>query len=170
MWRSLAIGVFLAGVLAACSSSGTSNGDPTGVQGVNGRVWVPEKTLHALTPQQAQSSRLTIRTLHVSRQGVGVGLRDTLSCDPPSGSVPDPSMACHALQDFLAHFRPKGGVRFCGSRIRPHRVVEIWATVGSQKFGMAAIDQPGRCRLPRRLKDDLAAITGTSGIGAGDTS
>jgi hypothetical protein len=121
-----------------------------------------------MTPQQAASARMTIRTFRVPGSGPRVAVRETLQCEPPAGSVPDPPRACEALQDFLTHFRPpKREVQFCGKRSKTHRIVEVWATVDGQKVGLVGSDLSGECGLRRRLRLDLDAIVGNSDVATG---
>jgi hypothetical protein len=156
MWRSVLLGVILAGLLAGCSLGGGSGAARQG--GRVGRL----REHGPLTADVAARTSVTIRLLEITGGRVKVVRVQRLRCSPPNGSVADPAAACRALQDFVAHYHPdfrKARDRFCGRSANGTQIVEIFGKANGQRVGTSAISSPGKCRIGRRWMDDLRAIT-----------
>jgi hypothetical protein len=152
MWRSVLLGVILAGLLAGCSLGGGSGAARQG--GRVGRL----REHGPLTADVAARTSVTIRLLEITGGRVKVVRVQQLRCDPPNGSVADPAAACRALQDFVAHYHQYRN-RFCGRSANGTQIVEILGKVNGQRVGTSAISSPGKCRIGRRWMRDLRAIT-----------
>jgi hypothetical protein len=154
MWRSIAIGVVLAGVLAGCSLDSPS-GAPSGPNGLL-------KAQAALSLLVADNSTVTVRTLK-SGKPVKIVRTQTLRCSPPGGSVSDSVAACRALDDFLSHYRvPHRRSCFEGAHPKPDVVVEVYGRAAGKRVGVAVLTS-GRCRFAERWIRDLRTVTGLPG-------
>ena len=160
MWRSVLLGVVLAGVLAGCSLD-AQGGPASGTNGRLGALYEPNAS--SLRLLRGDKSPVTIRTLRGGRR-VRIVRTQSLGCSPPVGSVPDPVAACRALRDFLANYRPPAGRRRCfaGSHPRPGFVVEVYGRAAGKLVG-AAVLTTGRCRFGERWIRDLKTVTGLAG-------
>ena len=158
MWRSIAIGVLLVGLLAGCSLESQSGP----VSGPNGLL-KPQGRSVALGLLVADDSTVTIRTLKTGRP-VKVVRTQTLRCSPPAGSVPHPVAACRALADFLFHYQLRHRSRPCFEGPRPKRdlVVEVCGRGAGRLVG-TAVQTSGRCRFAARSIRDLRIVTGLPG-------
>ena len=157
MWRSVAIGVVLAGLLGGCSLDSRSGP----VSGPNGLLKAQGKS-SALGLLVADNSTVTIRTLKTGRP-VKVVRTQTLRCSPPGGSVSDSVGACRALDDFLSHYRMRHR-RPCFEGSHPKRdlVVEVYGRAAGKRVGTAVLTS-GRCRFAERWIRDLRTVTGLPG-------
>ena len=152
MWRSVAIGVVLAGLLAGCSWTA----DGGGFSGGSGALY--ERS--PLNASEASRVPLTIRLLKQTTGHVQVVSTDRLRCSPPSGSVQDPAATCGAVQDLLRRYRGRRSYRKCGQSPNASYVVEVYGRAQGKLVGFAVVDGGGNCLRGRRLGRDVGTLSG----------